>query len=169
MWLTCIIWPCNYLWNRNRSLNNYLFFKGLHLLSCNLAFRVGRRNREINNPENRKTRPGKINNTRHYYDHSTNKPNENNRLWRVRVAPLITAGSGSLTSIYWIPLNTCNYAELPLLQDCHSTQPIITLSQCDKVFNTIKLPWAEVHDRLPNSRRTHQELTKNWLHWRTAN
>jgi hypothetical protein len=46
-------------------------------------------------------------------------------LWRVRVAPLIIMGSGSLTSIYWIRLNTCNYSELPLLQDSHITQPIL--------------------------------------------
>jgi hypothetical protein len=52
-----------------------------------------------------------------------------NILWRVRVGPLIIVGSGSLTSIYWIRLNTCNYSELPQIQDCRScnTQPIITL------------------------------------------
>jgi hypothetical protein len=81
------------------------------------------------------------------------------QLWRVRVAALITAGSGSLTSIYWLLLNTCNYTELPLLQDRHSTQPIITLSQCDRVFNTVELPWSEFLTGLPNSPRTHQELT----------
>jgi hypothetical protein len=50
-------------------------------------------------------------------------------LWRVRVAPLIIMGSGSLTSIYWIPLSTCNYTELPQIQDSRSCnpRPIITL------------------------------------------
>jgi hypothetical protein len=43
---------------------------------------VGPRNKEIDNSENKKTRPGKINNTRHnnQYDNSTKKPNENNIL-----------------------------------------------------------------------------------------
>jgi hypothetical protein len=49
-------------------------------------------------------------------------------LGHVRVAPLIIAGSGLLTSVYWIRRNTCNYSELPLIQDSHSTQPILTLS-----------------------------------------
>jgi hypothetical protein len=46
-------------------------------------------------------------------------------------------GSLSDQSIYWI-LNNCNYTWLSLFRDCrkYNTQPIITLSRYNKVFNT---------------------------------
>jgi hypothetical protein len=46
-------------------------------------------------------------------------------------------GSGSDESSHWI-LNNRSYTELTQFQDCYNykTQPIITLSKYNKVFNT---------------------------------
>jgi hypothetical protein len=47
-------------------------------------------------------------------------------------------GSISPISIYWIAISTCNYTELPLIQDFHCTPPIITLSEYSQVFNALR-------------------------------
>jgi hypothetical protein len=50
-------------------------------------------------------------------------------LWCVRVAPLIICGFfDHLHRFIGSLLNICNYTELPHIQACHSTQPILTLS-----------------------------------------
>jgi hypothetical protein len=68
------------------------------------------------------------------------------RQWRLCISPLV--GSRSLISIYWITINTCNYSELPQLQDWHSTQPILTLSYIMDTVSGLFSSWLLPKDSL---------------------
>jgi hypothetical protein len=68
-----------------------------------------------------------------HLDECLNHNGKINILWCVCVAPLINGGSLiSYIDLLDHPLNTCNYIVLPPIQACHSTQPIITLSDCQE-------------------------------------